>query len=204
MTWTTDDPAARQPGATPAAAAARDHEGAGPHAARHDGADGPHAGTDHARLVHRAELASWGRRVGAYLLDVVVSLSPWLLAVPVIQLTAVDGRDPWSDDLAGLSISGAWALLAAVALQAALWIANRWVLQGRTGRSVGKRALGLRLADRVAGTVPRTGRTVGRELAHVLDGVGPLGFLWPLWDDLTQTFADKIVGTVVVRERGTA
>lgn len=204
MTWTTDDSAAPHPGATPTGAAARDHGADGPHAGQDRGADGPHAGTDRARLVHRAELASWRRRVGAYLLDVAVSLSPWLLAVPVAQLTAVDGRDPWSDDLAGLSTTGAWAMLAAVALQAALWIANRWVLQGRTGRSVGKRALGLRLADRVTGEAPRTGRAVGRELAHVLDGVGPLGFLWPLWDDLTQTFADKIVGTVVVRERGAA
>jgi len=26
-----------------------------------------------------------------------------------------------------------------------------------------------------------------------------LGYLWPLWDSKRQTFADKIVGTVVVR-----
>ncbi len=41
-----------------------------------------------------------------------------------------------------------------------------------------------------------------RDLAHVLDSVAcHLGWLWPLWDQKRQTFADKIVGTVVVRQR---
>jgi uncharacterized RDD family membrane protein YckC len=35
----------------------------------------------------------------------------------------------------------------------------------------------------------------------VLDGVLYLGYLWPLWDPRKQTFADKIVGSVVVRAR---
>jgi hypothetical protein len=41
----------------------------------------------------------------------------------------------------------------------------------------------------------------GREIAHVLDGAVYIGYLWPLWDRLNQTFADKIVGSVVVRDR---
>ena len=41
-----------------------------------------------------------------------------------------------------------------------------------------------------------------RELAHVIDGLPCyLGYLWPLWDDKRQTFADKICSTVVVRTR---
>jgi uncharacterized RDD family membrane protein YckC len=44
-----------------------------------------------------------------------------------------------------------------------------------------------------------------RDLCHILDGLPcillPIGFLWPIWDSRRQTFADKIVNTVVVAER---
>lgn len=52
-----------------------------------------------------------------------------------------------------------------------------------------------------------TGQPIGfgmafvRHLCHVLEFV--IGFLWPLWDEKRQTFADKIVGTVVIRVDGT-
>jgi uncharacterized RDD family membrane protein YckC len=36
----------------------------------------------------------------------------------------------------------------------------------------------------------------------VLDGFCYVGYLWPLWDDKRQTFADKILGTVVVERPG--
>ena len=72
--------------------------------------------------------------------------------------------------------------------------------QGSTGRTVGKKAVGIRLV----GT--RTGRPIGalasfvRSLAHAVDMVlCGLGYLWPLWDSKRQTLADKIMGTVVVR-----
>jgi uncharacterized RDD family membrane protein YckC len=29
-----------------------------------------------------------------------------------------------------------------------------------------------------------------------------LGYLWPLWDDKRQTFADKICSTVVLDQKG--
>ena len=37
-----------------------------------------------------------------------------------------------------------------------------------------------------------------RDLVHILDGMAYVGYLWPLWDDRRQTFADKIVRTVVI------
>lgn len=39
-----------------------------------------------------------------------------------------------------------------------------------------------------------------RHLCHLLEFV--IGFLWPLWDSKRQTFADKIVRTVVIRVDG--
>ena len=51
-----------------------------------------------------------------------------------------------------------------------------------------------------------TGQPVGRgtvflrEIAHVADAPLYLGYLWPLWDTQRQTFADKIMTTVVVHD----
>ena len=39
-----------------------------------------------------------------------------------------------------------------------------------------------------------------RDLVHVVDGFAYVGFLWPLWDERKQTFADKIIKSVVVSE----
>ena len=45
-------------------------------------------------------------------------------------------------------------------------------------------------------------RAIGRDLCHTfIDGFGYIGFLWPLWDQRRQTFADMIVRTLVVSER---
>ena len=40
-----------------------------------------------------------------------------------------------------------------------------------------------------------------RDLLHTLDGFAYVGYLWPLWDAKRQTFADKIMKTVVVDAR---
>jgi uncharacterized RDD family membrane protein YckC len=37
-----------------------------------------------------------------------------------------------------------------------------------------------------------------RDLAHFLDGIFYIGYLWPLWDPKRQTFADKVCSTVVL------
>ena len=40
------------------------------------------------------------------------------------------------------------------------------------------------------------GLSVVRYFAHFLDAICYIGYLWPLWDDKRQTFADKIMTTV--------
>ena len=38
-----------------------------------------------------------------------------------------------------------------------------------------------------------------RQIAHILDSLPcNLGYLWPLWDQKRQTFADKVLSTVVL------
>ena len=41
---------------------------------------------------------------------------------------------------------------------------------------------------------------IGRYFLHILDSIPCyVGYLWPLWDAKKQTFADKIVKTIVVK-----
>jgi uncharacterized RDD family membrane protein YckC len=45
------------------------------------------------------------------------------------------------------------------------------------------------------------GMSIVRPIVHYVDLIPCyLGLLWPLWDDKKQTFADKIMNTVVVKD----
>ena len=74
--------------------------------------------------------------------------------------------------------------------------------QGRTGWSSGKQALGIRLVAEDSGEPMGAGMCFVRQVVHVVDALACyLGYLWPLWDAKRQTFADKIMSTVVVQQR---
>ena len=133
------------------------------------------------------ELASWGQRVGASLLD-------GLVLFGVIFLAALLG-------LLLRSVSVPLGTLVIVlgylaALGVFVW---QLVVQGRTGQTIGKRAVGLRLLREQDGQVIGAGLSVARYFVHLLDSYSIVGYLWPIWDDKKQTFADKILKTVVVR-----
>jgi uncharacterized RDD family membrane protein YckC len=79
------------------------------------------------------------------------------------------------------------------------WVAyNRWVIAGRTGQSLGKRATKIRLIGEETQAPIGIANAFIRDLVHILDWLTVVGYLWPLWDDKKQTFADKIMKTVVV------
>ena len=123
--------------------------------------------------------ASWGRRVGATLVDLAAVLPVYIVALAFLDTLAVYGL----------------LLLAGVALHGY----NRWFLAGRTGRSWGKQALGIRLTGERTRMPVGAGLAFGRDLAHFADGaIFSIGYLIPLWDRKRQTLADKIVSTVVV------
>ena len=58
--------------------------------------------------------------------------------------------------------------------------------------------LGIRLLKEETGQPLGAGMSFVRQIAHVLDSICYIGYLWPLWDRKRQTFADKVIGTVVV------
>lgn len=122
--------------------------------------------------------ANWAQRVGAYLID----LAPaWILLF-----------------IGALTRSLVLYLLAAV-IGIAWSIYNRWFVMGRTGQSLGKRILNIKLVSETTGDPIGAGLAFVRDLAHIVDSViCYIGWLFPLWDAKRQTIADKIMTTVVV------
>lgn len=125
-----------------------------------------------------ATYANWGQRVGSYLID----------AVPVVILVIIGAATRnfaivLLFDLAALVVSGY----------------NRWYLGGTTGQSWGKKALNLKLVGDSTGAPIGAGLAFARDICHILDSLACyIGWLFPIWDAKRQTFADKILSTVVV------
>lgn len=151
----------------------------------------------------RSDYTSWGRRVGAFLIDSIPSLIAQVIfyigygiwIAEVTQQASTGGQPSLSSGPGVVTmIIGFVLLLAALGWQ----IYNRWIVAGRTGQSLGKRVVKCALISE------DTGRPVGgmnaflRDLVHILDGFAYIGYLWPLWDEKRQTFADKLMKTVVV------
>jgi uncharacterized RDD family membrane protein YckC len=122
--------------------------------------------------------ANWAQRAGAFIVDY---LPVWIL------------------DIIGFAIGHVAVSLLIDLVILAYVIYNRWYLGGTTGQSFGKRALNLRLVSE------QTGQPIGplmafvRDICHILDSLACfVGWLFPLWDAKRQTFADKIVSTIVI------
>ena len=84
-------------------------------------------------------------------------------------------------------------------LYLAFFVYNFCVRQGRTGYTFGKTVVGIKLVSERDGRPIGGGMSFVRQLAHFVDGlVCNLGYLWPIWDAKKQTFADKIMSTLVI------
>jgi uncharacterized RDD family membrane protein YckC len=152
-------------------------------------------------------MASWGRRAAARLIDTLlqaVGLIPYVLGVAVLVSGAPAGTTALTPDgrvnpgigLTTLATAGGMMFLGGV-LSLVIWVWNRVIQQGRTGQSVGKSVVKIVLVSTSTGEPIGAGSAFVREVLHLLDDVFYLGYLWPLWDPKRQTFADKLLGTVV-------
>ena len=125
-----------------------------------------------------AAYANWGQRVAAYLID--------YLPIIVLELIGV------------IAHNVAFSLLVLLA-SIGWWIYNRCIQAGRTGQSLGKKTLRLRLLSEKTGEPIGAGMAFVRDICHILDSLACyIGWLFPIWDAKRQTFADKIVRTVVI------
>ncbi|WP_037771064.1 RDD family protein [Streptomyces sclerotialus] len=136
--------------------------------------------------------AGWPHRAGAFLLDCALNFGPmWVLMGFGI---ALEGRTGESGDVVAnvLSWLGILAMIVTVVFQLRR--------EGRSGQTVGKKALGIRAVRAYDAQMLGVGLALGRRLLQFLNCFAcGLGWLWALWDDRSQTFADKITSVVVVR-----
>ena len=154
----------------------------------------------------QGQYASWGKRAGATLIDFLYfGLVPTVLLfiglgiVLASTKTTVDAYGYPHVSTGGGAAIGAllYGLAALLSLVGGIWLIYK---EGTTGQTPGKAKMGIRLVREADGQVLGFGMAFVRRIAHALDGaVCYLGFLWPLWDDKKQTFADKVMSSVVVQ-----
>jgi uncharacterized RDD family membrane protein YckC len=158
-----------------------------------------------------ANFAPYGKRVGAYVIDALISTLAFIPAIVGIimflssvetttdPVTGVVTSEPTGGTGPAIALIGLGTLLA---IAFALW--NTIFRQGKTGYSIGKGIMGIKLVKLDTGQPIGAGMAfvrylVGQLIGSVTCGVGSLvDLLWPLWDDKNQTLHDKAVGSVVI------
>lgn len=153
-----------------------------------------------APVAVRGELASWPLRVGGYLIDSFLPAIPASIIIAIGMAMGASGAtaDPTTGAMTGGNPLG--FLIAGIGYLGLfifqVW--NRWIKGGR-GQTIGRKMVGITLLGEETGQPIGTGMAFVRDLAHVLDSLAfYVGWLWPLWDSKRQTFADKVMKTVVV------
>ena len=160
------------------------------------------------------QVATFGQRVLALLVDVLISMIGLIpMIIGVIMLVAAAPTELYVDEYGMTQSDGGNGSVAAIGgllvglgvlLSIAISLWNRVFKMGRTGQSVGKKVIGLKLVDDKTGQPIGAGQCFLRELvSNIVNQLIYLSYLWMLWDDNKQTLADKAVhSTVVVVPKG--
>lgn len=120
------------------------------------------------------QLAEWSTRAGGYLVDFGISFVAQFVAALI---------DPVLAQVVGFGIFLYFGYVT-----------------GTTGQTPGRKVVGIRVLREADGQVLGPGAGIGRGFLHILDALPLLlGFFWPLWDKKKQTFADKLIHSVVVK-----
>ena len=169
-------------------------------------------GTAAAGALPKEAYASWGQRVGAYLIDYGVFIvglhhrghHSRHRACQFVDLARSGDRQPRPSSIRSPS-SVTCCSSSSGSRQLAFTIWNRWIRAGRTGMSIGKERMGIKLVGVESGAPIGGGKAFLRDLVRGLLGYVPLvpliDLLFPLWDDKRQTLTDKILSTVVVKNQ---
>lgn len=132
------------------------------------------------------QLVEWPQRVIATLIDLAFVLAGYVVLFILVLILA--------------AISDALGVLVAIVGYIALVGAQFYFtyLTGLRGQSPGKAIIGIKVIGEETGQPIGGGMGIVRGLVHILDSICLIGYLFPLWDPKKQTFADKIIKTVVV------
>jgi uncharacterized RDD family membrane protein YckC len=153
-------------------------------------------------------LAGFGDRFLAYLIDgLILALVSMVLICPLaifIVVYLVNNPEPDADQAAGMILFALVVYAAVIVIQFAASYLYFVEYQLRTGQTVGKRVMALRVLP-VSGRPLDRAALVRRYLVQVVAG-GFIPFfslvdgLWQLWDQpLQQTLHDKAAETVVAK-----
>ena len=140
-------------------------------------------------------LASFGQRVGAFVIDMFITWSVFIVGFIGAGITTptatFDNPDPSPSGPGILVMLISWVVAFAYPI----------VFEGRPeSATLGKKAVQIRVVRQSNGAPLGYGLALGRFLARIADSFTfGLGLLWAAWDPLHQTFHDKIAGTLVVR-----
>ena len=136
------------------------------------------------------EYAGFWIRVGASIIDSILIL---IIIIPL--LTFIYGEEYW---LSESFVQGTWDVLLNYILPA-IAVIIFWIYRSATP---GKMVLGLTIVDAQTGGKPTTGQFIGRYLGYYVSTIPLfLGFIWVGIDKRKQGWHDKLVGTVVIRNK---
>ena len=161
----------------------------------------------------QAEYASWGARLGAYLIDglIVGAMGiPALIAIfagpTTTELCSVstDGSINFNgvdNAICEVPSGGTWAIFGLLVVTAFVGgLVYRAKTDGVTGQTIGRKAVGIKVVDINTGQPTGAGRAIARQFAYAISAIPCyIGFLFPLWDKQKQALHDKVLSTVVIR-----
>jgi uncharacterized RDD family membrane protein YckC len=153
------------------------------------GLDTSDAGAVSTTAASQTELASWGRRAAAKLVDLVIVFGALIFAIAVSAAVVDSAAAPL-----GVAVAIAWVLY--------LFL-YPWFTVALWGQTPGKMALGIKVVRGSDEGRVGWGRALGRYLSEFALGLFSLplllSYLWPLWDSRKETLHDKMAGTIVTR-----
>ena len=155
-------------------------------------------------------VAAFGQRALALIIDTLITfigLVPMVIGFIVLIASAPSGTGMYddngypmmSDGDGGMAAVGGILIAIGGILMIAIFLWNRVFRMGRTGQSVGKSAMGLKLVDDKSGQPIGAGMAFLREIVHAIaNQIFYLSYLWMLWDTDKQTLGDKAVHSTVI------
>ena len=137
------------------------------------------------------ERADFGQRLGAFLFDLLLFLIVLMLATFLLS--------SYSEK----SIVSSNAMLVAFYCVAILLFGFNFILlAGRTGQTIGKRLVGIRIVKEDHAPAGYVNVLLRHCVGYLLSTAGLfLGFIWVIWDPRNQGWHDKIARTIVVLAR---
>lgn len=161
----------------------------------------------------RFDFGGFGGRLGAVLIDgLATGVLPaviyfaGVIAAPEVQVACTSQSDFGVTNADGMCVGpdpvvvlSAMLVAFVVQLLLAFFVVIRPI--GRSGQSIGLKAMGLMVVDAASGQPIGVARSLGRHLfASFLSGcVCYLGYFWMLFNDKKQTWHDMVTSSVVIR-----